>query len=116
MLAELFAGPSWWPRSLARGPGQVCCLRCGGSAGTWAAMLVSACPGWRERLPARGQAMLLLGDLRCAGGSVAEFAGLAARRIAQLPEVPDKGAPRRASAIAPAARFARQKSVETHRR
>ena len=64
-------------------------LRCGGSAETSAAMLASACPGWRERLPARGQALLLLGGLRCVGGSVADFAGLAARRIAQLPKVPD---------------------------
>ena len=89
MLATFFAGRSWWPRSPAQGPGRVCCLRCGGCAETAAAMMGGACPGWRDRLPARGQALLLLGNLRCAGGSEAEFASLAARRIAQLPKVPD---------------------------
>ena len=89
MLAAFFAGRSWWPHALAQGPGHVACLRRGASAATPAEMLGSACPGWRERLPARGQALLLLHDVRCAGGSVSEFAALAARRIAQLPKVPD---------------------------
>ncbi|CAK0832851.1 unnamed protein product, partial [Prorocentrum cordatum] len=36
-----------------------------------------------------GQTLLLLGDLRRAGGNATEFAASAARRIAQLPKVPD---------------------------
>ena len=89
MIAAFFAGRSWWPHTLAQGPGQVVCLRCGGCAPTRATMLERACPGWTDRLPVSGQALLLLGELRCAGGSVADFARLVAQRIAQLPKVPD---------------------------
>ncbi|CAK0842583.1 unnamed protein product, partial [Prorocentrum cordatum] len=35
------------------------------------------------------KALPLLHDVRCAGGSVSEFAALAARRTPQLPKVPD---------------------------
>ena len=89
MLAAFFAGRSWWPHALAQGPGQVICLRCGASARAPAEILGSACPGWKERLPARGQATLLLGELRFAGGSGADFARIAARRLAELPKAPD---------------------------
>ncbi|CAK0871689.1 unnamed protein product [Prorocentrum cordatum] len=90
MLAAFFAGrSSWWPHALARGPCHVFCLRSSGSATSAAGLLGNACPGWRERLPARCQAALLLGELPCAGGSAEAFACLAAQRIAQLPKVPD---------------------------
>ena len=39
MLAAFFAGRSWWPHSLAQGPGQVFCLRCGRNAAAAASLL-----------------------------------------------------------------------------
>ncbi len=88
LLAAFFAGRSWWPHAAAQGPGRVFCLRCGGSAA--ADLKASACPGWSERMPAKGQAALLLGGCRRAGGSAADFQRLAAQRLAQLPAAPDQ--------------------------
>ena len=88
-LRAFFAGRAWQPHAAARGPGRVTCLRCAASAAAWSALSASPCRGWSEQLPAQALGLLLLGDLCCAGGSVAEFDVLVRQRLAQLPQAPD---------------------------
>ena len=88
-LAAFFAGTTWRPHSAAQGPGRVTCLRCANGAGSWGELSSTPCTGWSEALPAHAQGLLLLGSLRRAGGSAADFCTLVRKRLERLPAAPD---------------------------
>ena len=88
-LAAFFAGTTWRPHSAAQGPGRVTLLRCANGAGSWGELSSTPCTGWSEALPAHTQGLLLLGSLRRAGGSAADFCTLVRKRLERLPAAPD---------------------------
>ena len=74
---------------VGQGAGRATCLRCGTKARSCEVVRESPCLGWSDAPPAQATGLLLLGELRFAGVATAEFACLARRRIAQLPQAPD---------------------------
>ena len=85
----LFAGRAWTPHAAAQGPGFTACLQCGRSEPSWPALAAMPCPGWAPALQARARAVLLLPQVRRAGGSQAAFTIALERRLGERPRAPD---------------------------
>jgi ribonuclease HI len=86
----LFAGTAWRSHVGAHGPGFVACIVCGTVAKRWATLQTQPCAGWRDRLPPRVAAVVMLGDRICRiGGAPIRFAAALAARRGEQPRPPE---------------------------
>jgi ribonuclease HI len=80
----------WRPHVGAQGPGYTACISCGTTGKHWSALQSTSCGGWRERLPPRVAALLLLGDhIGRVGGPTAAFSAALAARRGETPRPPE---------------------------
>jgi ribonuclease HI len=89
-VESLLAGRAWRPHVAAQGPAHVACISCGLSTRSWATLQARPCGGWRDKLPPRVAALVLLGSkITRAGGPPAGFAAALATRLNEQPRPPD---------------------------
>jgi ribonuclease HI len=89
-IQALFAGAAWRSHVAAQGPGYTACISCGAAARRWPLLESTPCPGWRDLLPPRVAALIMLSDDICkAGGPPVRFAAALAARRGEVPRPPE---------------------------